>query len=439
MVETITPAVCGSRRRHRIALALFAVSALAGAAAVGLLLGFAGSVVGAGTALAVAAAVLAGLAALRELGLARIPLPQARRQVPERWHAELPLPLWSAGYGAGLGVGAFTFQPVATFWVACAAALALGRPLVAAALFSLYGLGRALMVALPRRRPSPTDAVERLVRRRGAVVRANGLALAACAVALALAPAAGAARVMPLNLGDGSELDPAVEPGLLAYTKREGGTMRVVVRAGGATVATYDGVQGPALDGPYLAFWDAEGVKVVRWETGEEVASVPGATRPALAWPWLAFRVDHGDGSSEIRARNLVGGKTVQVIHVGPLADIGRPAIGGGRIAWQSVTPKESRIALYTLRNGVRSRPVRTRIGLLSHPSLHGNRLVWVDRRSTGSVLKVRVLGTGRTAILARSGSRSTVLWTTSLLGRTAHVTRWFQGKGLARIDRVRF
>ena len=82
----------------------------------------------------------------------RFPLPQARRQVPERWRFELPLPVWATGYGAGLGAGFFTFQPVSTFWVACAGALALARPLPAALCFSLYGAGRAAMVVWPRRR-----------------------------------------------------------------------------------------------------------------------------------------------------------------------------------------------------------------------------------------------------------------------------------------------
>src|ERR687898_923116 len=43
MVETITPAGCGSRRRYRIALALFALGAVLASAALGALLGLAGS------------------------------------------------------------------------------------------------------------------------------------------------------------------------------------------------------------------------------------------------------------------------------------------------------------------------------------------------------------------------------------------------------------
>src|SRR6266545_3712471 len=149
MVETFTPAVCGSRRRQRLALTGFAVGAVAASALVGAALGAVGALLG--TQLAFLVAALALLAAAREAGIVRLPLPQLRRQVPERWRSELPLPVWSVGYGIGLGLGFLTFQPVATFWVACAAAVALGKPLAAGLCFAAYGAGRALMAAWRRR------------------------------------------------------------------------------------------------------------------------------------------------------------------------------------------------------------------------------------------------------------------------------------------------
>ena len=99
MLETFTPAVCGSRKRQMIAQALFTVAAVATSAALGLALGFAGSLLGASHAVW-AAAALALLAAAREAGLVRLPLPQARRQVPERWRFELPLPVDQTGSGS---------------------------------------------------------------------------------------------------------------------------------------------------------------------------------------------------------------------------------------------------------------------------------------------------------------------------------------------------
>jgi hypothetical protein len=63
MVETFTPAVCGSRNRQRLALLGFAVGAVAISALVGAALGALGMVLGVELALAVAG--LALLAAAR--------------------------------------------------------------------------------------------------------------------------------------------------------------------------------------------------------------------------------------------------------------------------------------------------------------------------------------------------------------------------------------
>ena len=250
MLETFTPAVCGSRKRQIVAQALFTGAAVLTAAALGLALGFAGSLLGGRYAL-YAAAGLALLAAAREAGLVRFPLPQARRQVPERWRFELPLPVWATGYGAGLGAGFFTFQPVSTFWVACAGALALARPLPAAACFALYGAGRAVMVVWPRRRTDdPTAAVERLTRRRGALLRANAVALVVCGILLAVAPAAGGATLVQQ-----AAYDPSFSGGAIAFATKAGD---VVVRPGGGSPdEVFSDVSQPSLDGQYLAVNDA--------------------------------------------------------------------------------------------------------------------------------------------------------------------------------------
>ena len=64
MLETFTPAVCGSRKRQIVAQALFTGAAVATAAALGLGLGLVGSLLGARQAV-LAAAALALLAAAR--------------------------------------------------------------------------------------------------------------------------------------------------------------------------------------------------------------------------------------------------------------------------------------------------------------------------------------------------------------------------------------
>jgi hypothetical protein len=435
MIETITPAVCGSRRRRRIALIIFALAAVASAALVGVALGTLGLLLG-GTAAIAAAAVIAGLAALRELGVVRFPLPQSRRQVPQWWHARLPLPVWSAGYGAGLGAGFFTFQPVATFWVACAAAVALGRPLAAGACFALYGVGRALMVVVPaRREPEVTAAVERLARLRPALVRANGLVLAACAVALAVAPAAGAGG---MRLGPtGLNLDPTASEKVFAHTSGAKTDAQVIVRPPGAPPIPFAG-SSPSLHGGLLAYEEGPDVRIVRWATGEEVARMPDASKPQLRWPWLAFRRDMDGGRKYLRLKNMTTGQARLVARVGPKADLGRPALHRGRLAWHTAGPKGSRVFLYGLDSRRKRIVVQTKIALLANPALGGPHIAWTEQRRTGSKLFVKRIGTKRIRQIARTKQGNRVFWTTALDNDFAYVTRWFVPERTARINKIR-
>jgi hypothetical protein len=429
MLETFTPAVCGSRKRQIVAQALFAAAAVATSAVLGLALGFVGSLLGARHAV-FAAAALALLAAAREAGLVRFPLPQARRQVPERWRFELPLPVWATGYGAGLGAGFFTFQPVSTFWVACAGALALARPLAAAICLSLYGAGRAVMVVWPRRRTDdPTAAVERLTRRRGTLLRANAFALVACAVLLALAPTAGGATLVV-----GSALDPSASGNLVAYATKGGD---VVVRLSSAPDVHYDNASEPALSGEYLAYVDAQGIRVVRWGGGNEVARIADAFHPALDWPNLAYVV-RGSNRRRLIVRNLVNGQTKRPARVPTNVDLGRPSLRQGRLAWHRVSRRQSRIVVMTLSTGARRTIARTEIGRLTNPSLNKGAVIWVDARSGVTYLRKASLTSKRRRILERLRGRSASYWTTSLAGNTAYMTRWTVASGAASIYKTR-
>jgi hypothetical protein len=425
MLETFTPAVCGSRKRQLIAQALFTAAAVATSAALGVALGFAGYVLG-GEHAVLAAAALALVAAARELGLVRFALPQARRQVPERWRFELPLPVWATGYGAGLGAGFFTFQPVSTFWVACAGALALARPLPAALCLSLYGAGRAAMVIWPRRRAGdPTAAVERLTRRRGALLRANAVGLVACAILLALAPAAGGALVAR------AALDPSVSGANLAFATKSG---NVVVRPASGGAVTIPDASQPALSGPYLAYVDDEGIRVVRWASGTEVARIAGpVSRPALNWPNLAF-VRREPGHWRLVVRHLVSGE--QKLPARTRFDLGRPSLRNGRLAWHVVSRTESKIFVRALASRERRIIARTKIGRLGNPSLNRTRIVWVDARSGATYLRQGRIGSRRTKVIAKIKSRSTSYWTTSISRRTTYFTRWGVRTGAAEIHK---
>ncbi len=437
MVETFTPAVCGSRSRQRLAIALFAVAALVASAGLGATLGFVGSLVGTRPAL-IAAAALAFFGALREAGVLRLPLPQSRRQVPERWQYELPLPLWSPAYGAGLGLGFLTFQPVATFWVACAAALALGNPAVAAGCFALYGAGRAFMAVWPRHRePSGPAAVERLVGRASFVPRANAIVLGLAVVLLAVAPAAGAAVT---SLGRG--FDPAADGKTLARARMDSGTLKVlVVPPAPDPTDTVSPANAPALDGNYLAYEDDQGIKVIDWRNDTPVSELDGPySHPALDYPLLAYIRDDGAHERLVLSDISQPNPDQRIIaSVRSAADLGRPALRGGRLAWHRIVHGGSAIYVLNLRTNERHAIKRTNVWMEANPSVTSRRIVWVEHRPQGSYLRMKWFGSKQTKTLMHVSGRKTILWTTALTGRTAYVTKWTPSIRKAVVLRVHF
>jgi hypothetical protein len=431
MVETFTPAVCGGRVRKHLAAAGFTIGAVAASALVGGLLGLVGFLLGWRWAVLAAAAV-ALAAAFRELGLVRLPLPQVRHQVPDRWRAELPLPVWSVGYGAGLGVGFFTFQPVATFWVACAAAVALARPLPAAACFALYGVGRALTVLWPKR--DAALACERLARRRPALLRANAIALAVCAALLGASPAVAAPRI-PIGTG----FDPSVSGSVLARAQVVSGVPRVVVEPGGEPPVAFDGVRQPYLDGELVALKDPDGIRVSNWRTEEVVARVAGTvSRPALDWPLLAFVRDDGQWK-QLVLRDLAAGTERVAARLVRTNDIGRPSLAYGRLSWHVVTRSQTRIVVLNLASWKRRIVARSRIAVLMHPALSAGRVLWIDQRSRVGFVRMLALSgrRGRTRTLWTANRRGRFFWTTALSRRTAYVTRWSPATGESTLMRL--
>jgi hypothetical protein len=436
MVETFTPAVCGSRRRQRLALAGFALGAVAASALVGAALGAVGALLG--TELAFLVAALALLAAAREAGFVRLPLPQLRRQVPERWRSEYPLPVWSVGYGIGLGLGFLTFQPVATFWVACAAAVALGKPLAAGLCFAAYGAGRALMTAWPRHgQPDPTAAVEGLARRRRLLLFGNVGALLVCAGLLAAAPVAGAA-VQTLGAG----LDPAAARTVLGRARMDSGSSSVLVEPRDGTPIAVSRAAAPAVDGRFLAYDDAQGVKVIDWRTGDPVAHVDGqVAKPALDWPLLAFvRTDSTYKRLVVADYTNPASPVVRVIaRIYAVNDLGRPSLAGGRIAWHKVTATSSRIYAQVLSSGRRSMIARSSVFVFANPSITSTRIVWVRQNSRSCVLLMRRWAGRAVKRIYRTTGTTSLLWTTALTGRTAYVTRWSLSTRASTLVRVNF
>jgi hypothetical protein len=436
MVETFTPAVCGSRRRQWLALTGFALGAIGASALIGAVLGAIGAALG--TQLSLVAAGLALAAAAREAGLVSFPLPQLRRQVPERWRFELPLPVWSVGYGAGLGAGFLTFQPVATFWVACAAAVALASPLAAALCFAAFGAGRAVMTAWPRRgHEDATSAVESLVRRRRLLLAANVSVLLVCAALLA-APSAGAAT----SQGIGSGFDPSARGTVLGRAQMDAGTRNVRVEPASGTPVVLANAWSPSVDGDLLAYADAGGIKIVEWKTGNRVAQVDGAvSKPSLDWPRLAFvRTDSSYRRLILANFTNPGAPTERrITKVVRRNDLGRPSLASGRLAWHKVTAGGSVIYLHVLATGKRRVVARSKVAVVANPSLSSARILWVKQYPRSCGVFTRRFDSRAVKRIYRTTEKTRLLWTTALKGRTAYVTQWSQKTGASTLVRVNF
>src|SRR5918992_829915 len=167
MVDTITPVVHGgSRRSGARALVLHALGATASASVMGAALGLAGALLGApwGAASATIVVVVVVAYAAREAFGIPVPIPDARRQVPQWWRETFSSETAAALYGLGLGLGFATHLRHGTL-VAVAGAVVAG--------------GGAASSPPPRRWRS--------------VVEAHGLPAPVASTAAALVPVAEAA------------------------------------------------------------------------------------------------------------------------------------------------------------------------------------------------------------------------------------------------------
>jgi hypothetical protein len=410
MIETISPAVCGTRRRTMLALTWFASGALLAAVALG-----------------IALARLRGLVPdpvlVPALLVGAVFVLRTRRQVPERWHRERPLPVWAAGYGAGLGVGVLTYQPSLAFVCVALAVVALHSVALGAIAFAAFAAGRVAAAALP---PAAVDVLPRLQ----VPMRRLGLAtLAVLVLAVAAAPARAAT----------GRTDPAAEPdGTLAFTQRaaDGTTSVAVVPGDGSALHTFPAASYPALDGPRLAYADATGIAVVTWADGAAVAHLDGPyTKPALAWP-VVIAIRTAGGVRTLVAHNLQTGAEHVLERASTALDLGRPSTDGKSIVWHITTRHFSRLRLARIGVFAPRTVVQSRVKLYVNPSVHGGRIVYVYQSRGHSLLKQQRVGARRSRILLLARSPR-VMWTTADDGTRAYVTIWNTNTGTAGISRI--
>ncbi|MDQ3940193.1 MAG: hypothetical protein M3238_02455 [Actinomycetota bacterium] len=166
MVDTVGAVVHGdSKRKLWVVGGLHVLGAGAAAALLGATLAGIGALAGAPWGSAGLAVVAAGalLYLLRETLGVPVPIPEARRQVPEWWRSFYSGPTAAFLFGAGLGVGFATFLGFGTFVVVAASALASGDPTTGAILCAPFGIARAVAAALAATRsPAPAAALHRL-------------------------------------------------------------------------------------------------------------------------------------------------------------------------------------------------------------------------------------------------------------------------------------
>ncbi len=159
----------------------------AGAVVLGLMLGYAGRLLGFGgvTATAMigigAAAVFYGAHQLR---LVRAPYPQRRAQVPH--DARQRFQVWVVGaiYGLSLGLNYLTYVQTPILYLVTASAVLSGDPLLGLGIFALFNLGRFLPMAVNYLPVSDIAVQKWLAQRQESAALFDGMLLAATGAAL---------------------------------------------------------------------------------------------------------------------------------------------------------------------------------------------------------------------------------------------------------------
>jgi hypothetical protein len=199
--------------------------------------------------------------------------------------------------------------------------------------------------------------------------------------------------------------DPSVDGALLAY--HQGGAPGILV-GGDGQASQLPGTH-PALGGARVAVI-ANGAIGIQQTSGPPFSSTvpaPGADAVAVSAEWVAWRARGAQGD-EIFAVPLVGGPPRRVAQS---AELGRPALEGGRLAYHVNGRTGGRIVIADLATGKRSTVRRERRALLLNPSLHAGELAYVRNIYRRQELRVGPQ-------LRRSPARDHKLWSTVPTGR---------------------
>jgi hypothetical protein len=194
MLGSITPlGERGRGSRWGITVSAYIAGSAAGGAALGLLLGWAGSPLDLSANLRLAilgVAIAAGVGF--ELHLGGLRLPSTHRQVDETWRASYRGWVWGLTFGAQLALGVITVVTTAMVYVTWLAALLTGSAAAGALVGLAFGLARALPILSVAhvRTSGQLLGVDRTLQRLAAPARRLTVAAGASIAGLALLGAA---------------------------------------------------------------------------------------------------------------------------------------------------------------------------------------------------------------------------------------------------------
>jgi hypothetical protein len=198
--------------------------------------------------------------------------------------------------------------------------------------------------------------------------------------------------------------DPSADGALLAWhVPGQPGVL-----TGGGAQTQLGGIH-PALGGARVAVIQEAQISVQQ-TSGPPfslVVPAPGADAVAVSAEWLAWRARGPEGDT-IDAVALTGGAPRRIAQS---AELGRPALEGGRLAYHVTGRTGSRIVIADLASGKRTTVRRERRALLLNPSLLGGELLYVRNVYTRQELRLGPQS-------RRGPKRDRRLWSTVPTGR---------------------
>ena len=163
--------------------------------------------------------------------------------------------------------------------------------------------------------------------------------------------------------------------------------------------------------------------------------AVPDADAVAVSDDWLAIR-RRSDGRDRLQVR-LIGedggiGESRSVASASENAQIGRPSVGGDRIAYAVASRSKNKLVIYRPGTRKRNTVLRSRKAALSNPSVYGKAMLYVRTERKHDELRIKKLKRrGRDRRIDKSSKR---MWSTALGKERAYVTMLAGTKPASRV-----